>query len=172
MADYAAVPVQPIAHGLLTINAGGAPVITGRGFASAARTANPAGDFILAFDQGVGVADIGSGPGFTVGVIGPNGLDPRFIRTSITMRGGTTAPGLTTISSRIVTFIVTPGQGVVAVQITLRNTANVLTDPMGAGVANANGSGVEIIIWNGNAGPDNAAASLVGPLFQNAFKFP
>jgi hypothetical protein len=171
MADYAAVPVQPIAHGLLTINAGGNPIITGRGFASAVRV-NPVGDFLLAFDHGVGVADIGSGPGFTVGIIGPNGLDPRFIRASITMRGGTTAPGLTTISSRIVTFVVTPGEGVVAVQITLRNTGNILTDPMGAGVANAAGSGVEIIVWNGNAGPDNAQAALVGPLFQNAFKFP
>jgi hypothetical protein len=183
MADYAAVPVQPIAFALLTINAAGNPVITGRGFSSAAR-ASVTGDFLLTFDEGVGVADIGSGnvttvngqdvPGFGYpdGQIGPNGMDPNFGRVSVTMRAGTTAPGTTTISSRIVTWVVTPGSGALQLQITLRNTANAVTDPMGAGVANADGGGVEIMVWNGNAGPDAAAVQLVGPLFQVAMQFP
>lgn len=185
MADYAAVPLQPIADALLTINAAGNPVITGRGFSSVARPAgSPIGDFVLTFDEGIGVSDIGSGntsivdgspvPGFgyTDGRVGPNGIDPRFARVNVTMRGGTTAPGTTTISSRIATFITTPGSGALQLEITLRNTANAVTDPMGAGVPNADGSGVEIMVWNGNAGPDNAAAQLVGPLFQGAMKFP
>jgi len=180
MADYAAVPLQPIADALLTINAAGNPVITGRGFSSVARpVGSPIGDFILTLDSGTGVSDIGSGSlvgepgfGFPDGFVGPNGLDPRFARVSVTMRGGTTAPGTTTISTRIATFITTPGSGALQIQITLRNTANAVTDPMGAGVANADGSGVEIMVWNGNAGPDNATAQLVGPLFQGAMQFP
>jgi hypothetical protein len=171
MADYAAVPVQPIADALLTINAAGNPVITGRGFSSVVR-ASVTGDFLLTFDDGIGVDDVGSGPDFTVGIIGPNGIDPRFARVSVTMRGGTTAPGVTTISERIVTFIVMPGSGALQIQLTLRNAANAVTDPMGAGVPNADGGGVEIMVWNGNAGSDIAQAQLVGPLFQGAMQFP
>jgi hypothetical protein len=172
MTDYAAVPVQPIAHALLTINAAGNPVITGRGFSNVTRGVGPIGDFILTMDEGVGAADVGSGSGFTIGVIGPNGIDPRFARVSITMRGGTGAPGTTTISSRIASLMSTPGEGAIQLGITLRNTVNALTDPMGSGVPDPAGSGAEIIVWNGNAGPDNAQAVLVGPLFQGAMQFP
>ncbi len=172
MADYAAVPVQPVAQALLTIDAAGNPQVTGRGFSTVVRaTANP-GDFLITMDEGVGAADVGSGPDFTVGVIGPNGLDPRFARVSLTMRGGTTPPGTTTIQDRSASLTSTPGEGATQIRVTLRNTGNTLTDPMGAGVPNANGSGLEIMVWNGNAGPDNAQAQLVGPLFQGAMQFP
>jgi hypothetical protein len=181
MADYAAVPLQPIAHALLTIDAAGNPQITGRGFSSVERASAFAGDFLLTMDEGTGVADIGSGSvvgqagfGYATGIIGPNGLDPRFARVGVTMRGGTTAPGSTTIAQRMAEFVVTPGEGALQVRISLAGGAgfDTPTDPMGAGAANANGSGVEIMVWNGNAGPDNAQQQLVGPLFQGAMQFP
>jgi hypothetical protein len=132
---------------------------------------NP-GDFLITMDEGTGAADIGSGEGFTVGVIGPNGLDPRFARVSLTMRGGTTPPGSTTIQERSVSLTSTPGEGATQIRVSLRDTGNAPQDPMGAGVPNAVGSGLEIMVWNGNAGPDNAQAVIVGPLFQGAMQFP
>jgi hypothetical protein len=174
MADYAGVPVQPIAHALLTIDAAMNPQITGRGFSNVIRASGSPGDFLLTMDEGTGAADIGSGPDFTVGVIGPNGLDPRFARVSITMRGGTTAPGSTTIAQRMVSLTSTPGEGATQIRVSIAGGPgfdNPL-DPMGAGIPNATGSGMEIMVWNGNAGPDNAQAVLVGPLFQGAMQFP
>jgi len=173
MTDYAAAPVQPIASALLTIDAAGNPQVTGRGFSAVTRSVPASlGDFLLTMDEGIGAADIGSGPDFTVGVIGPNGLDPACVRVGLTMRGGTTAPGVTTISARSVTITSTPGEGATQIRVTLRNTGNALTDPMGPGAPNADGSGLEIMLWNGCPTPDDAQAQLVGPLFQGAMQFP
>jgi hypothetical protein len=182
MSDYAAVPVQPIAQALLTIDAAGDPQISGRGFSSVTR-ATGVGDFLLTFAQGIGVADIGSGSvsvvngsavpgfGFTDGRSGPNGLNPRFARVSTMMRAGTTAPGATLIVSRMATFTSVPGQGATQLRMTLRNVANALTDPMGAGAPNATGGGLEIMVWSTSI-PDDNAQKLVGPLFQGAMQFP
>ena len=172
MADYAAVPVQPIAQALLTIDAAGNPQITGRGFSSVVRASGFAGDFLLTMDEGTGAADIGSGPDFTVGIIGPNGLDPRFVRVSVTIRGGTIMPGTTDISDRSVVITSVPGEGATQIRIAMASALDAPLDPMGAGVPNAHGSGAEIMVWNGNAGPDNAQAVIVGPLFQGAMQFP
>lgn len=172
MADYAAVPVQPIAQALLTIDAAGNPQITGRGFSSVVRASGAAGDFLLTMDEGTGAADVGSGDGFTIGVIGPNGLDPRFVRVVGTVRGGTTPPGGTDISQRSVSITSVPGEGATQIRMTLTTNLDAAADPMGAGVPNAHGSGLEIMVWNGNAGPDNAQAVIVGPLFQGAMQFP
>jgi hypothetical protein len=179
MADYAAVPLQPIAQALLTIDAAGNPQLTGRGFSTVVRASVNPGDFLITMDEGTAVADIGSGGivgepgfGFSTGIVGPNGLDPRFVRVSLTMRGGTTAPGTTTVQERSVSITSVPGQGATQIRVSLRDTGNAPVDPMGAGVPNANGSGLEIMVWNGNAGPDNAQAQLVGPIFQGVMQFP
>jgi len=172
MADYAAVPVQMVAQGLITIDAAGNPVVTGRGFSDIARGAPPAGNFILTFDQGTGVMDVGSGPGEASGIIGPLALDPRFARIAMQMRSGTTAPGTTTLSPRSATFITTPGEGAAQIQVVVVDPTDTPTDPMGAGAPNANGGGLEIVVWYGNAGPDDAQQQFVGPLFQGAMQFP
>jgi hypothetical protein len=43
---------------------------------------------------------------------------------------------------------------------------------MGPGAPNADGGGLEVMVMNGNAGPDNANFQNVGPLFQAAMQFP
>jgi hypothetical protein len=172
MADYAAVPVQPIAQALLTIDAAGNPQLTGRGFSGVVRASAFAGDFLLTLDEGTGAADVGSGEGFTMGIIGPNGLDPRFVRAAITIRGGTTAPGITDISDRSISITSVPGEGATQIRVAIATATDVSVDPMGFGVPNAHGSGMEIMVWNGNAGPDNAVAVIIGPLFQGAMQFP
>lgn len=172
MADYASVPVQPIAQALLTIDAAGNPQITGQGFSSVIRASMVAGDFLLTMEEGIGAADIGSGPDFTVGIIGPNGLDPRFLRASITVRGGTGAPGTTDIADRTVSVVSVPGEGATQIRVTVATATDAHVDPMGAGIPSAHGSGLEIMVWNGNAGPDDAQAVIVGPLFQGAMQFP
>jgi hypothetical protein len=179
MADYAAVPVQPIAQALLTIDAAGNPQITGKGFSDVVRASGNPGDFLLTLDEGTAVADIGSGgivdqPGFgySTGIVGPNGIDPRFLRVAITIRGGTTAPGLTDLFDLSVLITSVPGQGVTQIHVAIATALDVPTDPMGLGVPNAHGSGMEIMVWNGNATPDNAQAELVGPLFQGVMQFP
>jgi len=172
MADYASVPVQPIAQGLLTIDAAGNPQITGRGFSSVVRGSGLVGDFVLTMDEGTGAADVGSGDGFTIGVIGPNGLDPRFVRIGLTVRGGTVPPGNTDITDRSAAITSVPGEGATQLRVALAVDPATPADPMGFGVPNAHGSGLEIMVWNGNAGPDNAQATIVGPLFQGAMQFP
>lgn len=180
MADYAATPVQIIAQGVLTIDAAGNPQISGTGFSVAARGAFPVGDFVLSFDEGIGWADIGSGSlvgeagfGFPDGQIGPNGIDPRFARVSFTMRGGTTAPGTTTITDKAAVFVSVPGQGATQLHVGLAIDPATPADPMGPGGPNANGGGLEIVIWYGNAGQsDNFTQQASGPLFQPAMMFP
>lgn len=185
MADYQSL-IQPIAQGLLTIDAAGDPVIVGQGFASVERGVNPAGDFLVNLDSGTIAADINSGPvagiagggGLPDGFVGPNGLDPRLAHVTLTMRGGTgaapgLAPGSTVISNLSASFVVTPGAG--ALQIAIQTSAvpalGGLLDPTGAGVANGVGSGLEIMVWK-LATPDNVTSVQVGPLFQPAMAFP
>ena len=170
MADYAAAPLQPLAQALLTIDATNTPQITGRGFSSVARGAGPMGNFILTLDEGIGVADVGSGPDFTVGIIGPNGLDPRLARVAMTMRGGTTAPGTTLITDMSVNLVSVPGEGA-QLEIALALDPATPADPMGAGVPNANGGGLEVMLWQVPT-PDNVNVQVVGPLFQGAMQFP
>jgi hypothetical protein len=180
MADYSSTPIQIIAQGVLTIDAAGNPQISGSGFSIAARGAMATGDFVLTFDEGTSVADVGSGgivdePGFgySTGIVGPNGIDPRFARVALTMRGGTTAPGTTTITDRSAAFVSVPGQGATQIQIGLFIDPATPADPMGAGAPNANGGGLEIVIWYGNAGqPDDFTQPQFGPLFQPVMQFP
>lgn len=179
MADYAAAPSQVIAHGLITIDAAGDPMVTGRGFSIIERGVG-LGNFILTFDAGVVIADIGSGSvtnaagfGYPDGTVGPYALDPRKARIAMTMRGGTTAPGATTISPLSASFIMTPGEGSTQIQVVPVNVVtDAATDPMGHGVANADGGGLEIIVWYGGATPDDATQQAFGPLYQSAMMFP
>ena len=187
MADYQSL-IQPVAQGLLTIDAAGDPVIVGQGFASVERNiANPNGDFILTLDSGTDIADINSGPvagvaggwGLPDGFVGPNGLDPRLAHVTLTMRGGngagpSLAPGSTAISVLSASFIVTPGAGALQISIQTATTPALggLLDPSGmGGVANGVGSGLEIMVWK-LATPDNVTSVQVGPLFQPAMAFP
>ena len=179
MADYAATPLQVLAQGFITIDAAGDPVVTGRGFGTIERGVSPLGDFILTFDEGSIAMDISSGPivnqpggnGLPDGRVGPNGLDPTKARIAMTMRGGTTAPGLTTLSPRSVQ-ITTTGSGATTIEVVVVNDVDAPTDPMGHGAPNADGGGIEIIIWYGGAAPDDVTQQVVGPLFQPAMVFP
>src|SRR5271163_1321556 len=169
MADYAAVFAQPVAQALLLIDAAGDPFLAGNGFSSVVR--DPAtGGFILTLQEGTGVADVGSGEGLTVGIIGPNGLDPACARVAMTMRGGTTPPGVTTINNLSATFITTPGSGGTQMRV-ITAIIDAPMDPMGPGGPNANGGGLEIVVWNGCGAESAAPAALVGPLFQGAMQF-
>lgn len=185
---FDAVAMQPIAQGLLTIDAAGDPLITGDGFSSVSRV-TATGDFLLEFDLGTGVEDVGSGSpsivngqpvsgGFADGHIGPNGIDPARTIVAMTMRGNSTAPlvpatpGETTISSLTFEFIApSPGEGATQLRVFLRNTADAPTDPMGAGVPTTAGSGLEILIYSLSS-VDNVNQQAFGPLYQSSFKFP
>jgi len=185
---YDATVMQPIAQGLLTIDAAGDPVITGEGFASVSRVTGT-GDFLIDFDMGTGTSDVGSGSPsvvdgqavsgiFADGIIGPNGIDPARTIVVLTMRGNSTAPlvpatpGSTTIATLSFEFISpTPGEGATQLRVFLRNAADAATDPMGAGVANVNGSGLEILVWT-LASADNVSQQAIGPLYQPSFSFP
>lgn len=179
MADYAATPLQIIAHALVAIDAAGDPIVMGRGFSTIERS-GPEGDFTLTFDAGIIAADISSGPiinqpggnGLPSGRLGPNAIDPRFARAAMMMRGGTTAPGSTTVVPRSISYIVTPGAGATQIRVVIVNDMDALTDPMGSGVPNANGGGFEIMVWYGGAAPDDVTQQVVGPLFQPAMAFP
>ena len=148
-----------------------------------------AGDFLLDFDLGTGVSDVGSGSPnivdgqavaaqFPDGRIGPNGVDPARTFVSLTMRGNSTAPlvpatpGTTTVASLTFEFVApTPGEGATQLRVLLRNSVDAAVDPMGAGVPTTAGSGVEILVWT-LASADNVNQQAVGPLYQAAFKFP
>lgn len=178
MSDYAAATVQVIAEGLLTIDAAGNPQITGQGFAAVARASVNPGDFTLDLEEGTGVADVSSGTivnrpgtgGFPDGRVGPNGVDTRLLRVEMTMRGGTTAPGSTTIADLSVGFIA--AAGTTQLRIALGTALDAPTDPMGAGAPNAAGGGLEIIVFYGNATPDSFTQQAFGPAYQPALTFP
>jgi hypothetical protein len=181
MADYQNL-LQPVAQALLTIDTAGDPVIVGQGFASVERGATPAGDFILTLDSGTDVADVGSGtlvgePGFgySDGVVGPNGLDPRLSHVALTVRGGTggLTLGATILSNLTASFITAPDTGALQIEITTAATPALggQQDPMGAGVANTAGSGLEIFVWK-LAIPDNVNFQASGPLYNPALVFP
>lgn len=176
MSDYAAAAVQVIAEAMLVIDAAGDPQIVGRGFSTVVRGPG-AGNFTLTFDEGVCPEDVGSGmlvgrPGFgyTDGRVGPNGVDPSKARVSLTMRSGSVAPGTTTIADRTAVFTTGP-QGT-QLSVRLATALDAPTDPMGFGVPNADGGGLEIIVFYGNAAADNFSQTLVGPAYQQVMKFP
>lgn len=179
---YDAVDVIPIAQALLTIDTNGDPQVAGAGFATVSR--GPGfGNFMLTLDMGTAVGDFGSGSpaiingqavqgGYSHREVGPNGLDPRFARAMVTVRGGTTAPGTTTLTSQSTEFVAgPPGSGSLVLQIVTRDVTDAAIDPMGAGVPNAAGSGIEIMVWS-FATPDNVTIQQFGPLFQSSMQFP
>lgn len=177
MTDYAAAPIQPIAEALLIIDAAGNPQLVGHGFSSVVRVLPGPGRFRITFDEGVVPEDVGSGglvnePGFgyTDGRVGPNGVDPNKLRVALTMRSGTTAPGSTTLADLNASVSVTP-QGI-QIDVAIANFLDAPTDPMGAGAPNANGGGLEIIAFYGNATADNFSQQLVGPNYQPVLQFP
>jgi hypothetical protein len=180
MADYAATPLQVIAHGLIAIDAAGDPIVTGRGFSSIERSTGGPGDFTLTFDEGTIASDISSGQlinqpggnGLPDGRIGPYAIDPDFARVAMMMRGGTTAPGSTTLTPRSVAFVSTPGAGATQIRVVVVDDTDTATDPMGPGAPNASGGGMEIIVWYGGAAPDDVTQQAVGPLYQPAMAFP
>ena len=110
------------------------------------------------------------GFGYTDGRVGPNGIDPSKTRVALTVRSGTTAPGSTNISDPSVALSTGP-QGT-QLRITTVNVAGALVDPMGAGVPNVAGSGLEIVVFYGNATPDSFSQQLVGPGYQPVMTFP
>lgn len=177
MSDYAAAPMQVIAEALLIIDAAGDPQLVGHGFSSVVRVLPGPGRFLLTFSEGVVPPDIGSGglvgrPGFgyTDGRVGPNGIDPTKVRVALTMRSGTTAPGTTTIADLNAQIAASP-QGT-QLEIALATALDAPTDPMGAGAPNADGGGLEIVVFYGNATADSFSQQLVGPGYQPVMTFP
>lgn len=169
MTDYAAAPSEPIVQGLITIvetQTFVGPVFTGRGISSILRTppgaplfGNPAGDYLLILDEGL--------PGDVA-------LDPIFGRSFLTVRGALANPIhlSTTIDQKSISYYASPafgvfvpnplpdlGSNVVRVVLAASSTG-FATDPVGT-----NGNGCEIVIWRGNAGPDDYSSNLIGPLF-------
>jgi hypothetical protein len=168
--DYAAAPSEPIVQGLITIvviDTIPTPVFSGRGISSIIRTppgvplmGQAAGDYLLTLDEGL--------PGDVA-------LDPIFGRSFLTVRG---APSnaihfSTTIDQKSISYVANPapgvyvpgpvpglGSNVVRVVLTASSTA-APTDPTGTA-----GNGCEIVIWRGNAGPDDYSSNLIGPLFE------
>jgi len=150
--DYAAAPLQPIAHGVITIVSGN-PVFTGKGVAAIFRGAFP-GTFLLV----LGAVTTPQNPS----IVGTQGLDPNFARSFVTVRGQATG-GLpsTTIDQKSIDYPTQLGANVSIVRVVLV-AAGVSVDPSGV-----NGNGCEVIVWYGNAGmPTGYSATLVGPLFN------
>lgn len=170
MGDYAAAPSEPIVQGLITIIVVGMipiPAFSGRGVSSIIRTppgaplfGQAAGDYLLILDEGL--------PGNVA-------LDPIFGRSFLTVRG---APSnaihfSTLIDQKAISYVANPAPGVFVpgpvpdlgsnvVRVVLSVSATALaTDPTGTV-----GSGCEIVIWRGNAGPDSYSSNLIGPLFE------
>ena len=88
MSDYAAAPVQPIVQGLLTV-AGTTPSFVGKGVSAVTRVG--AGDYKLQLDAGL------------LGNAGE--VVPASMRTLVTLRGGSGAPPVTTITQVAVSYV-------------------------------------------------------------------
>ena len=162
MADYAAVPVQVVAQALLIIDAGGNPqLVDQRGFFGVTRGTSAHGDFILQFDHQNPLDPV------SIGLPGTEALDPRRARVNVTNRGNGASPPTSRIAGHNSSFVMTPGEGATAVEITTVDVAGALIDP-----ALANGLGVEIVVWNGSAAPDNFNQQLFGPAYQSVMQFP
>lgn len=170
MSDYAAAPSEPIVQGLITIvEIAGVltPQFSGRGVSLIVRTppgvplmGNSAGDYLLTLDEGL--------PGDVA-------LDPIFGRSFLTVRGSFTNAihFSTTIDQKSISYVASPAPGVFVasplpdigsnvVRVVLAaSSTGVATDPTGT-----DGSGCEIVIWRGNAGPDDYTSNLIGPLFE------
>jgi hypothetical protein len=126
MSDYAAAPIQPIVQGLLTVS-GTTPSFVGKGVSSVSRTG--AGDYVLTLDPGL--------PGEA------GALDPNLARSLVTLRGGSGAPPVTTITQVAVVYhaSATPGVGDNTVEL-LFSIAGTPTELSGAASA-----GAEVVIW-------------------------
>ena len=170
MTDYAAAPSEPIVQGLITIMTPQTglpfPSFSGCGVSSIIRTppglplfGNLAGDYLLTLDEGL--------PGDVA-------IDPIFGRSFLTIRGSLSNPIhlSTPIDQKSISYVASPSPGVFVagplpgigsnvVRVVLAVSATGLaTDPDGT-----DGSGCEIVIWRGNAGPDSYSTNLTGPLF-------
>jgi len=166
MTDYAAAPSEPIVQGLLTlINNGVTPFFSGKGVSAVFRTpvaatppGNALGDFTLVLDAGL--------PGDV-------GLDPAFGRSLIEVRGSALAvpAGSTSIDEKAINYATVVGAappvtpptfpiGANAIRIIL-SAGGVPTDPF-----DADGDGVEIVLWRGYARDPNYQVQIIGPLYQ------
>ncbi len=169
MSDYAAAPSEPIVQGLITIveiMGVFTPEFSGRGVSSIIRTpagaplmGNAAGDYLLTLDEGL--------PGDV-------SLDLIFGRSFLTVRGSfsNAVHFSTSIDQKSISYVANPSPGVYVpgsvpglgsnvVRVVLAaSSTGLATDPIGT-----DGNGCEIVIWRGNAGPDNYSSNLIGPLF-------
>ncbi len=170
MGDYAAAPSEPIVQGLIMIVTPAIgpsfPTFSGTGVSLIVRTpagapfmGSPAGDYLLTLDPGL--------PGDVA-------LDLIFGRSFLTVRGSFSNPvhGSTTIDQKSISYAASPSFGVYVASplpgigsnvvrvILVASSTGLGTDPSGA-----NGSGCEIVIWRGNATPDDYSTNLIGPLF-------
>lgn len=151
MTDYAATPVQPFVQGIIQCAspAAGPVSFQGRGVSAIGRGTAAQGDFLLTLDQAVpgsgGVVDAAALPagGVLPSVIG----DPR---TLLTVRGGSGAPPITTITQQAVSYgnivagvfvAAAPGASFSVVRVVL-SIAGVGTDPVDAA-----GGGCEVVCW-------------------------
>ena len=138
MSDYQATPIDVIAQCLLSIS-GGAPVIAGRGFSSVVRTAGgaAAGDFTLTLDPGLP---------------GGGAVDSSNARCEVTVRGGSGAPPVTTLTQKAVSY---PTPTTLRVIVSVAGTG---TDPTGA-----DAGGLEIVL--SRVPVSTFQVQMVGPLF-------
>jgi hypothetical protein len=155
MTDYAAAPAQPIVQGLLRAFGNEGVVLTFFGIGIVQTGPNAPfyvgpGNYILTLDPGL--------PGDVA-------IDPPFGRFMMTVRS---APGIpTTIVSKGINYGTSPVPGVFVpgpvpgigankLQILLANSAGVGTDAA---------TGLEIILWRGDAGVELTNLNIIGPLF-------
>jgi hypothetical protein len=152
LTDFAAAPTQPIAQGVIFIDASNNPQFFGKGVAGIFRGAFP-GTFLLVLGAVANPQNASA--------VGTIGLDPNFARSLVTVRGKATGLPSTTIDQKSVDYPSLPGGPAISVVRVVLIAAGVGVDPSGV-----NGNGCEVIVWNGNATPDNYSAKLVGPLFN------
>jgi hypothetical protein len=128
-ANYQATPIQPIAHALIEISEGGAPVLVAGsyGFSAIARTVGGAGagDFTLTLDPGV--------PG-AVSLPSDIGSAEDAGRALVQVRGSATAtiPGGTSIVTKNVSYVApaNPNAGVTQVRLVLANATIQVIGPL------------------------------------------
>jgi hypothetical protein len=161
MTDYAAVPVQPIVQGVLTVDPISLlPTFQGRGVLSVVK--NAVGDFTLNLDpnsEGSIALDATVTPSVPAGVAG---AVPVFGRTILTLRGSPTnvVPFSTTITEKSVSYVVTdPTKGATAIRIVLA-IGGAGTDP-----TEDDAGGCEVIVLRANTRGDNFSQTIFGPLF-------
>jgi len=149
MTDYAAAPAQPIVQGLLRAIGTEGVLLTffGKGIVLTGPFAPlrvGAGNYILTLDPGL--------PGDVA-------IDPPFGRVLLNVRAPEGVP--TAVISKSIAYITSaplnPAQvGANQIQIRLANLAGVGVDPE---------SGLEIVLWRGDAGVELTTVNIIGPLF-------